>query len=156
MQQLQENYHQAKLLWQSQKEDDELEQQVIQSVQERREPARQIAKRRKQQGRPVGSNNNEGEDDEAMATGEQPEGRQAMEDALMAWNHGMILPMQVALEVTANLLTCLIQDENDMAIEKDNDSLDQALFLALASVGQSDGTFGSNASNPMRLSTTAS
>jgi hypothetical protein len=35
------------------------------------------------------------------------------------------------LEVTANLLSCLIQKEDDMAVEKDDEGLDQALHQAL-------------------------
>jgi hypothetical protein len=115
---LEDNYREAKQLWQNQKEDDELEQEIIKKVQARREPARSIAQRQKAKPR---------EDKTSMEPSRQDEqdGRQAMEDALIAWN-GVILPMQVALEITANLLSCLIPEEDSMAVEKD-DSLDETL-----------------------------
>lgn len=123
LQTLADNYQQAKDLWESQKEDDAVEQEVIQTVQARREPARQIARRQKETPRPEPT-------EEQKQPSEKEDGRQATEDALVAWN-GVFLPLQVALEVTANLLSCLVQKEDDMTIEKDNEALDQVLHQTL-------------------------
>ena len=126
---LEDNYRQAKNLWKTQKEDDELEQEVIRSVQARREPARHIARRQKTTPRPKSMDKQEQQKPKQKKQTEE-DGRQAMEDALVAWN-GVILPLQVALEVTANLLSCLIQEEDAMAVKKDDEGLDQALHQAL-------------------------
>jgi hypothetical protein len=115
---LEENYHQAVHLWRTQQEDDKLEQDVIRSIEERKESARQIARRQK--GTPRR---------EKAVMEETVDGQQAMDDALGAWN-GVVLPLQVALEVTANLCTCFIQDEHAMETETD-DALDKAIRFAL-------------------------
>lgn len=110
LQRLEENYRQAKLLWISQKEDIELEKEVLQSIEKRREPARDVARRLKQ-------NPREGK----QIMDNQEDGRQAMEDSLTEWNN-MIMPLQLALEVMANLLSCLVEDEGTMSIERDNNA----------------------------------
>ena len=89
------------------KEDNEIEQEVLKAIEQRREPAREIARRMKQNPR---------EEKPMMET--QEDGQQAMEDALTAWNNAM-MPLQLALENMANLLSCLIQEENEMAVERE-------------------------------------
>ena len=128
---LQNGYEQAKKLWLTQKHDSEMEQDIIRKVEERREPARMIARRQKANPRnKTTGESGDGEKDEGMKEDatmgggddgeeEQPDGQQAMEDALVAWNSGVVLPMQVALEVTANLLSSLIEDQDAMAMDDD-------------------------------------
>lgn len=115
---LEENYRQAKLMLESQKEDNEIEQEVLKAIEQRREPAREIARRMKQNPR---------EEKPMMET--QEDGQQAMEDALTAWNNAM-MPLQLALENMANLLSCLIQEENEMAVERE-ESIDRTIYQSL-------------------------
>jgi hypothetical protein len=115
---LEENYRQAKLLWTSQKEDDEMEKEILQTIEKRREPTRDIARRLKtttRKGKAVMDN--------------QEDGRQAMEDSLSEWNN-VIMPLQLALEVMANLLSCLIQDDDNISVERD-DGVDRLLRQTL-------------------------
>eukprot|EP00980_Cylindrotheca_fusiformis_P011523 scaffold2710_cov72-Cylindrotheca_fusiformis.AAC.1 len=106
---LEENYRQARILWMTQKEDSELESSVLQSIQERKEPAREIARRLKQQ-----QEQNPRMEKAVLRDNQEEDGRQAMENALTEWND-IIMPIQLALEVMANLLSCFIieDDEND-------------------------------------------
>jgi len=85
-----------------QKEDEELEGEIIRKIQDRKEPARLIARRQKD-----------------MERGSKPtieeikDGEEAMEEAITAWST-IIIPLQLTLEVTANLLSTFIRDEDDM------------------------------------------
>jgi hypothetical protein len=116
LQTLEGNYKQAKALWDQQKTDDEMEQEVIDAVQTRREPAKAIARRQKEHPR----------EEKAMFETHE-DGRGATENALTAWN-SVSMPAQLALEVTANLLGCLFdaQDGDAMALERD-----EAMSLSL-------------------------
>eukprot|EP00934_Nitzschia_sp_Nitz4_P002357 Nitzschia sp. Nitz4//scaffold129_size63868//47726//49588//NITZ4_006203-RA/size63868-processed-gene-0.62-mRNA-1//1//CDS//3329534917//2357//frame0 len=105
IQTLEAAYNAAVTLWKAQQEDEQLEGEIVRKVQERKEPARLIARRQQNIER------------NGKATIEETQdGEQAMEDALVAWNACM-LPLQVALEVSANLLSSFMVDE--AAMEED-------------------------------------
>lgn len=113
---LEDTYKQAKALWDKQKADDDLEQEVVRAVETRRESSKDIARRQKENPREV----------KPMFELHQ-DGREATETALSAWN-SVIMPAQLALEVSANLLGCLFdaQDGDTMALERD-----EAMCLSL-------------------------
>ena len=115
----QDNFRAAKQLRQSQKKDSELEQEIIQKIQARREPARQIARRQKETPRPQQRQHVASMMAEDSQPQQQEDGQQAMEDALAAWND-IFQPFQVSLEVTANLLSSWIQPADAMAVEDDD------------------------------------
>lgn len=116
---LEENFQKANQLWMTQQQDDKLEKEVLQKISIKREPAREIARRLKQNPR----------DGKAMLD-DQEDGRQAVEDSLTAWNK-TLMPLQLALEVMANLVSCLVQDDEDeMAVERDS-SFDALLHQEL-------------------------
>ncbi|CAJ1961827.1 unnamed protein product [Cylindrotheca closterium] len=115
---LEENLGKANQLWMTQKQDDKMEKEILQKIAKKRESARDIARRLKQTTR-----------DGKAVMNEQEDGRQAVEDSLTAWNN-TIMPLQLALEVMANLLSCLVQDEDEMALERDS-SLDSLLHQEL-------------------------
>mmetsp|Transcript_12603 Transcript_12603/g.30099 ORF Transcript_12603/g.30099 Transcript_12603/m.30099 type:complete len:610 (-) Transcript_12603:23-1852(-) len=115
---LEDNFRNANQLWMTQKQDDKLEKEVLQKIAKKREPAREIARRLKQTSR-VGK----------QVMDNQEDGRQAVEDSLTAWNN-TIMPLQLGLEVMANLLSCLVQDEDEMAVERDS-SFDSLLHQEL-------------------------
>lgn len=116
---LEDKFREANQLWMTQKQDDKLEKEVLQKISKKREPAREIARRLKQTPR----------DGKAMMDN-QEDGQQAVEESLTAWNN-TIMPLQLALEVMANLLSCLVQDDEDeMAVERDT-SFDALLHQEL-------------------------
>jgi hypothetical protein len=120
---VEEDYRQAKSLWEQQKTDDKLEQDIIRAVNAKKEPARDIAKRQKENPR----------EDKSMFEAHQ-DGRQATEDALLTWS-SIFTPLQLALELATNLLSCLIKDDFDddtMVVEKD-ESMNPELMQALQS-----------------------
>ena len=103
----------------AQKEDEELESEIIRKIQDRKEPARMIARRQKDMDR--GSK---------ASIEDTKDGEQVMEEAISAWST-IILPLQLTLEVTANLLSSFIRDEDSM--EPDSAPLDAAGLQALIS-----------------------
>ena len=143
-------YLDAYILSQQQLDDDKLERDIVRKQNQKRESAREIARRQKNQERPVdhirdlnqqvarkvaasasaGAAEVDIDDKEMEDVHEQqgeeegdskkedeyvrpPDGQQAMEDALRDWN-SLLDPFELALEVSANLVSCLIpKDEND-------------------------------------------
>ena len=129
-------YCDAVKLSQEQAADDQLEREIVRKQRQRREPAREIARRQKNQDRPKDHPRSQSEhsvvedkemtdvqevlqekdgkgekDDEAYVR--PPDGQQLMEDALLEWN-GIIDPLELALEVAANFVSCLIpKDDQD-------------------------------------------
>lgn len=129
LQSLEMEYSNAVALWKTQQEDEQLEGEIVRKIQDRKEPARLIARRQKEMdrgGAPGGAKFNE-EDTK--------DGEQAMEDALVAWN-GVLLPLQVSLEVSANLLSSFIREEN--AMEQDEGILGQRIHQTLVSANFAD------------------
>jgi hypothetical protein len=123
LQTLEDNYKQAKALWDKQKTDDELEQEVVRAVETRQEPSKDIARRQKEHPR-----------EKKSAFELIQDGRETTETALSAWN-SVLMPAQLALEVSANLLGCLFdaiaQDGDDaMALERD-EAMSLSLLQAL-------------------------
>lgn len=116
---LEDNVRKANQLWMTQKQDDKLEKEVLQKISQKREPTREVARRLKQTSR-----------DGKATMDDQEDGRQAVEESLTAWNN-TIMPLQLALEVMANLVSCLVQDDEDeMAVERDT-SFDALLHQEL-------------------------
>jgi hypothetical protein len=120
LQSLEQEFADAVALRKTQKEDEELEGEIVRKMQERKEPAQIIARRQKEVDR--GSKAVFSEED-------TKDGEQAMDDALVAWS-GIIMPLQVTLEVTANFLSCFIQDEDAM---DDDGAKDKEMHQALIS-----------------------
>ena len=81
-QSLEAAYSKAHATWKQQKSDDELEQEIISTVQTRKEPARQIARRLKD--KPRG-------DDESSKLNQQQDGRELLECAVEAWTAAIVL-----------------------------------------------------------------
>lgn len=120
LQALEQDFAQAVALRKTQQEDEKLEEDIVRKIEERKEPARIIARRQKEVER--GS--------KAVITEEDTkDGEQAMDDALVAWS-GIIMPLQVTLEITANFLSCFIQDDDAM---DDNGQRDEDMHQALVS-----------------------
>jgi hypothetical protein len=120
LQSLEQEFAQAVALRKTQMEDEELEGDIMRKLQERKEPAQIIARRQREVER--GSKAVFSEED-------TKDGEQALEDALVAWS-GIIMPLQVTLEVTANFLSCFIQDEDAM---NDDGAKDKDMHQALIS-----------------------
>ena len=89
----------------AQKEDEELEGEIIRKIQDRKEPARMIARRQKDMDR--GSK---------ASIEDTKDGEQVMEEAIAAWST-IILPLQLTLEVTANLLSSFIREEETTPLD---------------------------------------
>jgi hypothetical protein len=118
---IEQAFAEALALRKTQKEDEELEGEIVRKIQDRKEPARMIARRQKDIDR--GSK---------ASIEETKDGEQAMEEAIAAWSV-IILPFQLTLEVTANLLSSFIQDKDDM--DQDAAPMDAATFQALTTTG---------------------
>jgi hypothetical protein len=119
---LESAYRSAQNLRHQQETDETLENEIIRQVADRKEPARQIARRQKE------TNKQQEDDDvdmEDATTNEQPsnshsgkitdrqqDGQQAMEDALQEWN-SYVEPLQLTLEIISNLVTCWIPSNDD-------------------------------------------
>ena len=102
-------------------DDAQVEKDVIRTVNERKEPARHIARRQKETNdqKKREKENNEMDDDETKnkALREYENQREVMENAKQMW-HNSLLPLQVALEITANLTSVgpsqFDREEDDM------------------------------------------
>lgn len=108
-----------------------VEKEVIRMVNERKEPARLIARRQKEMKDKKKQQLKEdgGDDDDDMKDDEtnnqilrdHENRREVMEQARIAW-HNSLLPLQLALEITANLTSLvpsqqMMEDDDDMADE---------------------------------------
>lgn len=114
--------------------DEKVENDVIRTVTERKEPARNIARRqkemkehKKQQGNEIDKEvDDEMQDDETnnQILRDHENRREAMENARRAW-HNSLLPLQLALEITANLTSVgpsqPVMDEHDMVLMDEAD-----------------------------------
>jgi hypothetical protein len=118
---LDNNFHEAKEVWKKQLVDDELEKQVVQEVTDRHEPARQIARRQKEDTREHNSHLDQQEDGKAL-----------LQRATEEWN-SFLAPLHLVLEILTNMTASLIPDTNgeSMDIESDFDS-ETEMFLRKA------------------------
>jgi hypothetical protein len=129
-------YVQAQEQWEKQEADDAMERDVIQSVNDRKEPAQEIAKRLKEQKKE--SNDDEMEHD-------TPDARQVLEQARKAW-HAAVSPLQLALEIVANLTSVssgpadepMDEWEQETMVTVDQSPLDASLQEALVQSGLAD------------------
>lgn len=112
-------FAEALTLRKSQKEDEELEGDIVRKIQDRKEPARVIARRQKDVDR--GSKS---------LIQETKDGEQALDEAIEAWSNVMT-PLQLALEVAANLLSTFIREDEHM--DEDEAQLDKTTHLAMIS-----------------------
>jgi len=140
--QLDHDYRQACALYKKQRDDEQLETEIIQKVEQRKEPAREIARRQAQQQQQQVQQqpSNQDDDDDVdmqdathdangtttsssttssskgkFLTHEQ-DGQELLHTTLEAWNATMG-PLQLALEIVTNLLTCWIPLEGDHPME---------------------------------------
>ena len=125
-----QKYLSAMANFKEEEDDAQVEKDVIQTVNERKEPARHIARRQKQMNdekkrEKVTGDNHDMDDDETKnkAIREYQNQREVMESAKQAW-HNSLLPLQVALEITANLTSVgpsqfKADEDDDMMIPMD-------------------------------------
>jgi hypothetical protein len=122
-------FRSAQELFESQQHDAQMEEDIIQKVNDRKEPARDIARRqkklqeveeqaRKKRAEELGDvDMKDVEEKETSSRGKftkhEKNGEQAMDEAMTLWN-GKIQPLQLALEILANLFTCWIPRDDDM------------------------------------------
>ena len=138
-------YVQALEQWEKQEADIAIEHDVIQTVNDRKEPPQEIAKRLKDQKR--------SDDDEIEKSNDvemehdTPDAREALERARKAW-HAAVSPLQLALEIVANL-TSVSSKQTDVPMEEweqeemssetvDLSTLDDSLQNVLVQSGLAD------------------
>ena len=134
------NYQAIVEVWEKEQADDALERDVIRKVEDRKEPARQIAKRQKAQ-KEANANANSAsenntadmkeeeskmeEDDLNKKVEEEIETQEALERARQKWND-FLLPLQLSLELLANVSSRAAssgddEEEEDRMMMDDND-----------------------------------
>lgn len=117
-----DGYVQAQALYQQEEADSAMERDVIQTVADRKEPARAIARRQKElkEKNKTEEDNDMEQDDGTPA--ERSDAREVLEQAKRAC-HACISPLQLALELVANVtsVTSPIEgDDGDMAMDEDD------------------------------------
>jgi hypothetical protein len=121
---LESAYRSAQNLRHQQQTDETLENEIIRQVADRKEPARQIARRQKETNKQQDDDDDDVDMEDATTreqqsnshcgkiTDRQQDGQQAMEDALREWN-SYVEPLQLTLEIMSNLVTCWIPSNDD-------------------------------------------
>lgn len=129
LQSLEQEYYEAAVLHEKQKADEQLESEIVRKIQDRKEPAKIIAKRQKEVDR--GS--------KAVINDEDTkDGQQAMEEAFITWTE-ILEPVQLALEVVANLLSCFIRDDDAMDQDDAGAEFDQPIVEAMIATNWYEG-----------------
>ncbi|KAG7345908.1 hypothetical protein IV203_004975 [Nitzschia inconspicua] len=133
---LEVDFRSARELYESQQHDAQLEEEIIQKVNDRKEPAREIARRQKklhdeeeqakrkrlEEQADIDMEDVEEEIMESQTTSRgkftkhEKDGEQAMDEVLSVWND-RIQPLQLSLEIMANLFTCWIPRDDEMVDE---------------------------------------
>ena len=119
---------QAHALYQQQDADDALERDVIQTIDDKKEPARLIARRQKERKQQQQATMNDDyknkhvdnmEQDDSLT--QRVDAREGLEEARKSW-HSAMSPLQLALELVANVTSMQSGHENDdgMAMEQDD------------------------------------
>jgi hypothetical protein len=149
---LRQMHQDARALAKKQAQDEQIENEVVKLVQDRKEPARDIARRQKKQQEQEEAERRqrleamdvdmEDVDDPSSTRGKfdkhEQNGEEATEEALQAWNAAMG-PLQLSLEILANLLTTFImedQDDVNMAIDGDGTPLQTSPEIANSGIFQ--------------------
>jgi len=162
-----DQYVQAQVQYEKQEADDAMERDVIQSVSDKKEPAREIARRQKKLKefkKAQAKDEDMDQEDDGDSPAKQSDAREVLERARKSW-HAAVSPLQLALELIANVTSeqptegnedGMAMEEDDIAWgpeqeaqlmagapQMDNDSpaspLDAALLEALAQSGLGDG-----------------